>query len=124
MLAYWGDEDPVAANIIAVPIIQEGLAEIAKVLVGGKGWVVRDSLQVVESSAARWMLDVDQRSDDERLQELNHIGLRSYLGECEGCGNREEIFNLQSDREDETICFVGEECGQVVSHICSLIAAI
>lgn len=114
MLAYWGDNDPRAANIVAVPIIQQGLAEMAKTLVGGEAWVIRDSLEAVEESALRWVLDIERGLSGERVQELKYVGLQSYLAECEGCDSREETFTLQPDREDGMIRFMSK-CGQLVS---------
>lgn len=120
MLAYWGDEDPVEANIVAVPIIQQGLAEIAKELVGGQGWVIRDSLDAVERGAARWLLDAERKTRGESLQELNHLGLRSYLAECDTCGESEETYVLQPDKGDGIIRFKTKNCGGIVSYFCGL----
>lgn len=122
MLAYWGDGDPVAANIVAVPIIQQGLAEIAKVLIGGEGWTIQDSLEEVEHGAARWLLDANRAPDDERVLELKHTGLRSYVGDCEGCYDEEETFTLHDDRGDGIIRFMAGKCGHVVRYTCSPIA--
>jgi hypothetical protein len=41
------DKKSIAADILVLPIIQESLAEIAKVLVGGEGWVIWDSVEVL-----------------------------------------------------------------------------
>jgi hypothetical protein len=63
MERYWGDADPVAANVLAAPVIEESLAETAKELVGGKGWAVRDCLEDEDGTLAltwgpfSWILD-------------------------------------------------------------------
>jgi hypothetical protein len=70
----------------------------------------------------RWLLDVKKRPIGERVQELTHIGLRSYLGKCDDCFGI-DLFTLKPDREDGIIRFVGKDCGRVVGPICSSVLA-
>lgn len=76
---------------------------------------------MVEGNVARWLLNVERGPGGEEVHELNHVGLQSYLTECEGrgkrCGEKEETFALQSDWEDSILRFVGEKCDRVVSYI-------
>ncbi|KAF2445510.1 hypothetical protein P171DRAFT_520288 [Karstenula rhodostoma CBS 690.94] len=113
MERYWGDEDPVAANVLAVPIIEESLAKTAKELVGGKGWALRDSLVDESLSATVWVLDVERKGKAEKTGKLEHVGLHSYLAPCDKCRQREEKFRREP-AEDGMVRFVGEDCGAVV----------
>ena len=114
MERYWGDGDPVPANVLAVPIIEEGLAKIAKELVGGEGWAVGDSLTDEGQWGTRWVLNVERRSQAEKTGNLEHVGLHSYLAPCGECNTREEKFRRELDA-DGMVRFVGESCGAVVS---------
>jgi hypothetical protein len=110
MERYWGDSDPVPANFLAVPIIEESLAKTAKELVGGEGWAVRDSLTDESWSATMWVLDVERKGHAEKTENLEHVGLHSYLAPCDECNMREEKFQRKPD-EDGVVRFVGEVCG-------------
>lgn len=114
MERYWGDSDPVAANVLAVPVIEESLAETAKELVGGEGWALRDSLPDENGFAAVWMLIVERRGKTERTGALEHVGLHGYLAPCEECSQREERF-WREPGEEGMVRFVGKDCGAVVS---------
>ena len=114
MERYWGDSDPVAANVLAVPAIEECLAETAKELVDGEGWVIADSLEKGSSRASVWVLDVQRKGKDERTESLEHIGLHDYLAPCDECNEREEKFHRERS-DDGMVKFVGEDCGRVVS---------
>jgi hypothetical protein len=115
MERYWGDGDPVAANVLAVPVIEESLAETAKELVGGEGWSVRDFLEDEDGLAAVWVLDVERKDEAEKTGSLEHVGLHSYVAPCSECSTRQEKFRRQP-QEHGNIRFVGEGCGAVVSH--------
>ncbi|KAF1955288.1 hypothetical protein CC80DRAFT_493209 [Byssothecium circinans] len=112
MICYYGDADPIPANIIAVPDIQKGLAESAKELIGNEGWIIRDAVKEVENGADRWVLKAERTSGEEKVLDLKHMGFRSYLADCDGCGKREEKFTLQDDDTGDIIKFVGG-CGYV-----------
>lgn len=116
MLAYWGDADPIPANIIAVPIIQEALAEAAKHLVGNEGWIIRDEVEEFKSKADEWLLKAERRQREERVCEIEHLGLRSFLAECYQCRKREDKFSLEEEGKDGIFRFVAD-CGKVVSTL-------
>ena len=119
MSYHHGDKHPLAANILGVPIIQEGFAEIAQELVGGEGWVVQDHIEVVKSGVECWLLNANKKPGGEKVQQLNHIGLRSFRGQCKGCDSMEETFNLQPARKDGSVRFACYRCGNAVSPIYS-----
>jgi hypothetical protein len=115
MERYWGDCDPVAANVLAVPIIEESLAETAKELVGGENWAVRDCLEDEDRLAAVWVLNVERKERAEKTGRLEQVGLHSYLAPCDACSTRQEKFRRQLE-EHRKFRFIGEECGAVVSR--------
>ncbi|KAJ4287748.1 hypothetical protein N0V90_012452 [Kalmusia sp. IMI 367209] len=104
MLPRYGDADPVPANIVVVPMIQYGLVEIAKYLVGGEGWTICDGVEDLH-----WVLEVKRRPVHERTQKVEHLGLKKYLAECDNCHEKEEIFVLQPDEGDDMYRFVAYE---------------
>ncbi|KAL5389288.1 hypothetical protein DPSP01_002601 [Paraphaeosphaeria sporulosa] len=107
MEGYWGDGDPVEADVLAVLIIEESLAETAKELVGGEGWAVRDSLEDESALAAVWVLDVERKTGAERTGRLE---LHNYLAPCDKCRTRQEKFRREPG-EHGMVRFVGEKCG-------------
>lgn len=114
MKRYWGDRDPVSANVLAVPIIEQDLARTAKELVGGEGWALEDRIEDQNETASGWVLNVERKGSEERVECLKHIGLHDYLAPCDGCNRRTERFHLEP-AGDGVVKFVGEECGKVVS---------
>lgn len=115
MERYYGDCDPVAANVLAVPVVEESLAGTAKELVGGAAWAVRDYLEDEDESAAVWVLDVERKKGEEKTGSLGHLGLHSYLAPCDKCNTREEKFRRQLE-EHGNVRFIGDSCGAVVSR--------
>lgn len=113
MSRYRGDRDPVSANVLAVPIIEQGLAVTAKQLVGGEGWDLEDRIEAQSETASEWVLNVQRKGREERVERLKHIGLHDYLAPCNRCNRRTERFHLEL-AEDGAVKFVGEECGKVV----------
>lgn len=113
MNRYGRDRDPVSANIIAVPIIEQGLAKTAKELVGGEGWVLEDRIEAQSETASEWVLKAQRKRREERVERLKHTGLHDYLAPCNGCNRRTDRF-YGEPAEDGMVKFVGQECGQVV----------
>ena len=109
------DSDHVEGDVVVVPMVQRELARVAKLMVGGEAWLLKDWIEQTgtpeEGNPGHWCLDVKRSSERQREGTLAHTGLRNWPGTDD---DNEDVYVLQEDKGDGMQRWRGAKHGEVV----------